>query len=237
MKCLILAAGLGTRLRPLTDTCPKALVPLAGKPLLAILLDKLYRAGCEAVIINAHHHAEQIERFVRQGPYSALPIMISHETEILDTGGGIRQMLAYLKTDEPVLVHNVDVVSELDFQRLFVEHAANGAEITLAVQNRYTKRYLLFDARNRLIGRETTGIDIDTTARRLAFNGIHIVTPRAYDLAPSGPFSCIDYYIQLARNERQVRGYDMGDCKWRDLGRLADLQQTEAEIQHGQILL
>jgi N-acetyl-alpha-D-muramate 1-phosphate uridylyltransferase len=237
MKCLILAAGLGTRLRPLTNKIPKALVPLAGKPLLAILLDKLIRYGCDSVVINTHHHAEQIERFLQQSPYADLPIAVSYESEILDTGGGIKQMLSYLNTDAPVLVHNVDVVSELDFAHLFAEHAAHGADITLAVQSRHTKRYLLFNPNNQLIDREIPGQDIDTSARRLAFNGIHIVTPRAYDPAPSGPFSCIEYYIQLAHNNQLVHGYDIGACYWRDLGKLADLQQTEDEIRGGKTRL
>ncbi len=237
MNCLVLAAGLGTRLRPLTDTIPKALVPLRGKALLAILLDKLFRSGCDHVVINTHHLAKQIELFLQQPPYAGMRITLSHEEEILDSGGGVKQMVMLLPSQDPVLVHNVDVVSDLDFSRLLTAHENRNAEVTLAVMNRPTKRYLVFDHNYALIDREKTGQELFPAAQRLAFNGIQVVNPGLFDNAPSGPFSCIEYYIELARHHHPVFGFDMTGSYWRDLGRLPDLQQAEADIENGRLAL
>ncbi len=237
MNCLVLAAGLGTRLRPLTDTIPKALVPLHGKALLAILLDKLFRSGGDHVVINTHHLAKQIELFLQQPPYAGMRITLSHEEEILDSGGGIKQMLQLLPAQDPVLVHNVDVVSDLDLNRLVAAHESRHADVTLAVQSRPTKRYLVFDQNNALIDREKTGHELSPAAQRLAFNGIQVINPGVFDNAPSGPFSCIEYYIELAHCHHLVYGFDMTGRYWRDLGRLPDLHQAEADIENGRLTL
>jgi len=149
----------------------------------------------------------------------------------------IKQMLQLLPTQEPVLVHNVDVVSDLDLNRLLAAHKNRNAEATLAVMNRPTKRYLVFDHNNALIDREKTGQTLSPAAQRLAFNGIQVVHPGLFANAPSGPFSCIEYYIELARHHHPVYGFDMTGSYWRDLGRLSDLQQAEEDIENGRLAL
>ena len=152
MKAIILAAGFGTRLRPLTNSLPKALVKITNKTLLEIVIGKLYSAGFDEIYINVHAFAGQIEHFIKTNPFHA-NITLFHEKEILETGGGIRNIVKSLSTDEPVLVHNVDVLTDLDLDEFYNYHIAERACITLAIQKRITKRYLVFDKKNQLCGR------------------------------------------------------------------------------------
>ena len=157
MKAMILAAGLGTRLRPLTDTRPKALVEVGGRTLLEIALSRLHSFGIRDVIVNTHHFSERIVDCLRAHDNFGMRIEISHEEVLLDTGGGLKKagwfFLEEGPADEPFLLHNVDVLSTIDFRRMAEVHKQNRALATLAVQDRETSRYLLFDEQQQLYGR------------------------------------------------------------------------------------
>ena len=244
MKAMIFAAGLGTRLRPLTDDRPKALVEIEGRTLLEIALARVRDLGIREVVINAHHFADKLVEYLAAHDNFGLRIDVSREEVLLDTGGGLKKAAHFFladaratKGDEPILVHNVDVLSTIDLTRMAEEHAANRALATLAVQDRKTSRYLLFDENMRLCGRR---IGDDTTAeivRRsgrvipLAFSGIHIVSPRLLTkLTEEGVFSIIASYLRLAQAEETIAGFRADGYYWRDLGRPNDLKQAAKDM-------
>ena len=152
MKAMIFAAGLGTRLKTITSKIPKALVEVNNKPILQMLLLKLKKAGIKDIVINTYHFHEKIEAFLNEYDYFGLNIKISHELELLDTGGGLINAAKYLKGDEPFLIHNVDVITDINIEEMIKEHNKSKALSTLAVRERITKRYLLFDNKNSLCG-------------------------------------------------------------------------------------
>lgn len=231
---MIFAAGLGTRLRPLTDTMPKALVPIDGKPLLHHLLHKLQHAGCSHVVINVHHHAQQIIEYVERHDYG-MRIAISDESNmLLDTGGGLRKAGSLLEGDEPILVHNVDILSNIDFDTLLQSHHPDNLA-TVVVSQRNTSRYLLFDKEMRMRG--WTNINsgdvkpqgLDTTPlQQAAFAGIHIVSPRIFEQMRNMPdkFSIIDFYLQ-AMTEHRIMGYIPQDFTMLDVGKIDSLAPAE----------
>lgn len=231
---MIFAAGLGTRLRPLTDTMPKALVPIDGKPLLHHLLHKLQHAGCSHVVINVHHHAQQIIEYVERHDYG-MRIAISDESNmLLDTGGGLRKAGSLLEGDEPILVHNVDILSNIDFDTLLQSHHPDNLA-TVVVSRRNTSRYLLFDKEMRMRG--WTNINsgdvkpqgLDTTPlQQAAFAGIHIVSPRIFEQMRNMPdkFSIIDFYLQ-AMTEHRIMGYIPQDFTMLDVGKIDSLAPAE----------
>src|ERR1700756_1723886 len=158
MRAMVLAAGLGTRLRPLTDNRPKALVVLAGRTLLEITLARLRSFGIREVIVNAHHFADQIVDYLKANANFGMRIEISREEVLLDTGGGLKKAGWFFledadNSDERFILHNVDVLSTIDLERMVQSHRENQALATLAVQKRETSRYLLFDAQKQLCGR------------------------------------------------------------------------------------
>jgi len=243
MKAMIFAAGLGTRLKPLTDTMPKALVPVAGKPLLQHVLNKLESAGYDDVTVNVHHFAGQIENYLSEGPgIAAEPgrgIHVSDERELLrDTGGGIFHARRYLE-GEPFLVHNVDILSNLDL-KAFAASVRPDDLATLVVSPRETSRYLLFNDDMRLVGWTNikTGevkspfSDLDVAScRRFAFSGIHIISDRVFSVmekkeACDGAFPIIDFYLKAAA-EYPIRGYVPDDLKMVDVGKLDTLSVAE----------
>src|SRR5207302_1318137 len=204
MKAMILAAGLGTRLRPLTDTRPKALVELNGRPLLEITLSRLREFGIHEVIVNVHHFADMIVDYLKSHDNFGMRIEVSREDVLLDTGGGLKKA-AHLflngNRDEPFLVHNVDVISTIDLARMMQLHEDKKALATLAVQQRETSRYLLFDDELQLCGRRSGSGQSDEMVRwaqnvqPLAFCGIHAVSPRLLTmLTETGVFSIIASY-------------------------------------------
>lgn len=239
MKAMILAAGYGTRLRPLTDVTPKALIKIHNTPLIEFVLKKLLRAGFTEIAVNVHHHADQVEEYLQGHPLSSSHIRISREPKILDTGGGIKKMLDLSGTDQPVLVHNVDVLSNIDLQDMFSRHVASGALATLAVQDRETKRYLLFDKEAHLCGRESAEKgrelvrQVNGEVKRLAFNGIQIISPAIFSEYPEKRFSSIDVYLAQAARGGKVSAYRMEGWYWRDLGKPQDLQEAERDIVSG----
>jgi mannose-1-phosphate guanylyltransferase len=235
---MVLAAGLGTRLRPLTDHKPKALVEVGGRPLLDITLGRLRAAGVNEVIINVHHFAEMILHYLRINNNFGMRIEISREDVLLDTGGGLKKASWFFTgngSDEPFILHNVDVVSGIDLRRMVERHRQLGALSTLAVQERQTSRYLLFDERMQLCGRRV-GRDGEPEMVRhaevmaFAFTGIHVISPRMMGMmTEDGVFSIIPTYLRLTGAGEKIFGFRADEYYWRDLGKLSELQQAEED--------
>ena len=238
MKAMILAAGLGTRLRPLTDNRPKALVELAGRTLLEITLTRLRSFGIREVIVNAHHFAGQIVDYLKANANFGMRVEISREDVLLDTGGGLKKAAWFFLEDsarayEPFLLHNVDVISTIDFAKMVQAHKENQSMATLAVQKRESSRQLLFDEHQQLCGRRA-GRDREPEIVRpsrhlepLAFSGIHVISPRLLSLlTEEGVFSIIDSYLRLAAGGQQIAAFRAENYYWRDLGRPTDLAQA-----------
>lgn len=252
MKAMIFAAGLGTRLRPLTNDRPKALVEINGRTLLEIALARLLAFGIRDVVINVHHFADKLVEYLEAHENFGMRIEISREDVLLDTGGGLKKAAHFFqrdsqspatdpsrrtKTDEPILVHNVDVISTIDLARMAEAHKRSQALATLAVQDRETSRYLLFDEQLTLCGRR---IGRDATAemvrpvrhvKALAFSGIHIVSSRLLTkLTEEGPFSIIGSYLRLAGQGETIQAFRADKYYWRDLGRPEDLKQAAQDL-------
>jgi NDP-sugar pyrophosphorylase family protein len=242
MKAMVFAAGLGTRLRPLTDDRPKALVELDGRTLVEITLARLRTFGIREVVINAHHFAGMLVDYLNAHGNFGMEIQVSREDVLLDTGGGLKHAAHFFLAgnsdlDEPILVHNVDVISTIDLGRLEHAHRAGQAIATLAVQNRPTSRYLLFDDHRQLcgrrLGRDATAEMVRPSRRveSVAFAGIHIVSPRLLTkLTEDGAFSIIGSYLRLASRGESIRAFRADEYYWRDVGRLEDLQQAERDL-------
>jgi len=242
MKAMVFAAGLGTRLRPLTDDRPKALVELGGRTLLEITLARLRTFGISEVVVNAHHFADKLADYLTAHGNFGMHIQISHEDVLLDTGGGLKKAAPLFLSgsgpaEEPILIHNVDVISTIDLARMEQAHQANQALATLAVQDRETSRYLIFDENGllcgRRIGRDDTAEIVRPLrrAKSLAFAGIHIVSPRLLAmLTGERPFAIIDSYMQLAGQRETIRAFRADEYYWRDVGRREDLEQAERDL-------
>jgi NDP-sugar pyrophosphorylase family protein len=246
MKAMVLAAGLGTRLRPLTDDRPKALVEIGGRTLLEITLARLRAFGIHDVIVNVHHFADKVMSFLAEHRNFGMHIEVSREDVLLDTGGGLKKAGWFfleqsgLAGAEPFLLHNVDVVSTIDLHRMVQFHRDNQALATLAVQQRESSRLLLFDEQlqlsGRRIGRDAKPEIVRATPKTeaLAFSGIHVISPRLLNLMKEeGAFSIIDSYLRLAGSGEKILGVRADDYYWRDLGKPADLQQAARDLEHG----
>jgi mannose-1-phosphate guanylyltransferase len=245
MKAMVLAAGLGTRLRPFTDDRPKALVEVGGRTLLEITLARLRAFGIHDVIVNVHHFADKVISFLKERENFGMHIEVSHEDVLLDTGGGLKKAGWFFLENsspaaEPFLLHNVDVVSTIDLQGMVQFHQDNNALATLAVQQRETSRYLLFDDQLQLCGRRVergAKPEIVRAAPKneaLAFSGIHVISPRLLTLMKEvGVFSIIDTYLRLAGSGKKIIAFRADDYYWRDLGKPADLQQAARDLEQG----
>ena len=241
MKAMVLAAGLGTRLRPLTDDRPKALVKLAGKTLLEITLARLRSFGVTAAIINVHHFAGQVVDYLLANQNFGMRIEISREDPLLlDTGGGLKNAACFFLqdgSDQPFLLHNVDVLSDIDLASMLQAHRDTGALATLAVQQRTSSRQLLFDQAGRLCGRRRGRDVADEIVREcqeplpLAFAGIHVISPRLLHLfAEDGAFSIIDTYLRLTAAGQQIQAFRADEYYWRDLGKPENIAQAETDM-------
>jgi NDP-sugar pyrophosphorylase family protein len=243
MKAMILAAGVGSRLRPLTDTCPKALIDINGVPILEIVLRRLINAGCTEVVINVFHLADMILDFLRAKNHFGIHIEISHETELLDTGGGLKKVAGFFNDGQPFFMHNVDVLSNIDLNKMYRFHIENAGLATLAVQGRVTSRYFLFDEKGLLRGWESVKenrVEWATAPlasfQRLAFNGIHVISPEIFSkMHEQGGFSIIPTYLRLAGEGEKILAFRMDDYYWRDLGRLEKLEEARREMREGKI--
>lgn len=239
MKAMIFAAGLGTRLKPLTDHMPKALVPVAGRPMLEHVILKLKAAGFTELVINIHHFGEQILDFLRANQSFGLTIHISDERDcLLDTGGGIRKAEPFFRGNEPFLIHNVDILSDTDLKALYEYHRQSGNDATLLASRRKTIRYLLFDDEKRLCG----WINKDTLQTKpegfaynpehhheYAFSGIHVISPSLFhymDERWTGKFSIMDFYLQTCR-EARIGGCLTDTLHLIDIGKPETLTQAE----------
>ena len=242
MRAMILAAGLGTRLRPLTNDRPKALVEIGGRTLLEITLTRLAAFGVREVIINVHHFADLVIQYLKTKDNFGFQVEISREELLLDTGGGLKKAGWFFlqdpnRLDEPFILHNVDVVSTIDFQRIAKFHVDNRALATLAVQERESSRHLLFDEQGELCGRrigrdqEPELVRSSPNPQPLAFSGIHIISPRLLpQMTEEGVFSIIATYLRLAGQGEKILAFRADEYYWRDLGKLEDLQQAEQEL-------
>ena len=239
MKAMILAAGLGTRLRPLTDDRPKALVEIAGHTLLEIALLRLRTFGVCDVIVNVHHYAEMMVEYLTANNSFGMHVEVSREDVLLDTGGGLKKAAHFFldRLDEPFILHNVDVLSTIDLEKMVRHHADRSALATLALQDRETSRYLLFDSRGLLCGRRA-GRDGNPELVRtapevhaLAFSGVHVISPRIFAVMnEEGAFSIISSYLRLAAENEQIIAFQADEYYWRDLGKPESIREASADV-------
>ncbi|MFY9560636.1 MAG: nucleotidyltransferase family protein [Terriglobales bacterium] len=245
MKAMILAAGLGTRLRPLTDDRPKALVEVAGRTLLEITLARLRDFGIREVIVNVHHFADMVVDYLKANDNFGMRIEVSREDVLLDTGGGLKKAAWFFLgdsklVDEPFIVHNVDVLSTIDLHRMVQFHREHQGLATLAVRDRETSRYLLFDDSLQLCGRragrdgKAEMVRSATQPKALAFSGIHVISPRLLSvMTEEGGFSIITNYLRLASLGERIVAFRADEYRWRDLGKRENVAQAEKDLKHG----
>jgi len=236
---MIFAAGLGTRLKPLTDTQPKALVPVDGKPLLQHIIGKLKQSGFDEIIINIHHFGQQIIDFVEANNHFGIRIEFSDERDqLLDTGGGIKKAAWFFDDGKPFLVHNVDILSNIDLTELYQAHLKSNPLATLVCSERQTARYLLFDHDDHLQGwiNESTGEikspfpDFNSSDhQKFAFSGIHVLQPSIFRYMQNFPdkFSLIDFYLSVCNIEK-VNNYIPVNLKMIDVGKWNSLEEAES---------
>jgi NDP-sugar pyrophosphorylase family protein len=241
MRAMILAAGLGTRLRPLTNDRPKALVEVADQTLLEITLRRLASFGIREVIVNVHHFADMVVDYLKKNNNFGMRVEISREDILLDTGGGLKKAAWFFledrRSEEPFLLHNVDVLSTIDFRRMAHFHKRNQALATLAVQQRDTSRYLLFDESNQLCGRRSGRdralemVRPSKSTQALAFSGVHIISPRIFSLmSEDGVFSIINSYLRLAGQGEKIQAFRADEFYWRDLGKPENVAQAAEDV-------
>jgi MurNAc alpha-1-phosphate uridylyltransferase len=236
MKAMILAAGLGTRLRPLTESKPKALVEICGRPILEIIIRQLIKYGFRDVIINTHHHYDQIIDFLKTKNNFGINIRISDEKEqVLDTGGGIKNASWFLDGDEPFLVHNVDVLSDIDLKGIYDYHVQRHPLVTLAVKGKNSVRSLLIDATCRLYGWENTDTVESKIVNgknradlsRIGFCGIHVIDPEIFNyFGENKVFSIITTYMEVV-GKCAIYGYPVEDNLWIDIGSVEQLEYAQ----------
>ena len=239
MKSMLFAAGLGTRLRPLTNDRPKAMVKVKGKPLLQWAIEKLIHSGSEEIIVNVHHYADMIEGFIKKNNEFGVRIEISDEREmVLETGGGLKKTQWFFDDGAPFLVCNVDILSNMDLVKFYEHHLETNALATLAVRSRPTSRYLLFDEKNHLAGwkniktgevrshlsnKELNALKIQP----LAFSGIHVMNPAIFDhLLEEEKFSIIAVYLR-AMEKQAIVGYRHDGDFWLDVGKPEAYQEAQ----------
>lgn len=229
---MILAAGKGSRLQQITKNKPKALVEAGGMSLLERLIIKLKVQGTSEIVINVHHFADQIISFLEEKNSFNIPIEIVHEKDsLLETGGGILNAAEYLKDGAPFIIHNVDILSDIDLRKVYAQHLSSGALATLAVKNRKTSRYLLFNQDNRMQGWEnkSTGEQIIPGENKekltpLAFSGIHVISPEIFPLfTETGTFSIIETYLRLCKDQ-VIEAYRHDEGLWIDAGKPEGLE-------------
>lgn len=242
-QAMILAAGLGTRLKPLTDTMPKALVPVGGKPLLEWNIRKLQAQGYDRFVINIHHFAQQIRDYVAQQDYAPLVHFSDETSQLLETGGGLKHAQDLFSDEEPILIHNVDILDNVDYGWFARQHQSD-EDAVLLVSQRKTKRYLLFDNAMHLMGwknietgeikspyeyvRRTGLSQHGESLNMFAFSGIHSFSPRLFPLMDRFPdrFSIIDFYLSVCHRSHIV-GLVKPDLNVLDVGKLDSLEQAE----------
>jgi len=229
VKALVFAAGLGTRLRPLTNAIPKALVDIGGQTMLEAVIKKLAAAGVTDFVVNTHHFHEKIETLLEEKNNFGTRITLSREEAFpLETGGGLKKAAALLTGAGPFFAYNADVYSEIDLGALYKAHLASGALATLAVRDRSSKRRLMFDAVMRLRGREGEAAALGL--RPLAFSGIQVISPELFPkITEAGVFSISAVYLRLAAAGENISGFEDKSGFWCDIG---DMERLETVRRH-----
>ncbi len=233
MQALIFSAGFGKRLGPLTEKNPKPLLTIGGVPLLEIAIRRLVKAQVSSIIINTHYKADQIKNFISQKSFG-VPVFISHEEEILETGGGLKNAARFFNEDAPFFIHNADVLSRVDLKGLYRFHLdSRDALATLSVRQRLSSRLLLFE-KGRLCGYQKEGkprsFSKSEELKALAFDGIHVVSPRIFSkIEEVGKFSIIDLYLRLAEEGENIRAYLADAFAWKDVGSSEDFLKAQQE--------
>ncbi len=233
---MIFAAGMGSRLNDMTREKPKALVSLMDKPMLEHLLLRLISIGIKDIIINVHHFSDKIISFVRSKNDFGINISFSIENTLLDTGGGLKRAQHFFISDEPFLVHNADVMTMLDYNKLLSQYYKTPALAMLAVRKRQTSRYLLFDEGMALCGWESVKerkkiipVEKDKKLERFSFMGIQIISPQIFEHFPhKDKFSLIEAYLSVLEKGGRINGYDASACDWFDLGTAQRIKEAES---------
>jgi NDP-sugar pyrophosphorylase family protein len=247
MRAMILAAGLGTRLRPLTNDRPKALVEVGGRTLLEITLRRLASFGIREVIVNVHHFADMVVEYLSRNNNFGMRVEISREEVLLDTGGGLKKAAWFFleatgsghagKKCDAFILHNVDVISTIDLAKMLQFHQETKALATLAVQERKTSRYLLFDDQRRLCGRrkENESPEVVRAVKpsyQWAFSGVHAISLRLLPMiTEDGVFSLISTYLRLARQGENLLAFRTDNYYWRDLGKPESVKQATVDVE------
>ena len=224
MKAIILSAGFGTRLQPLTDRIPKALVKYRDIPMINYQIERLKKIGVNEIIVNAHHHSGKIIDYFSENDFG-VKINVIIEKEILGTGGGILNASEYFQNEEFFLVINVDIDTDLDLSKMISFHTSRNSIASIAIQKRFSKRYLEFDSQNHLIGRENEN---SVQENLFAFNGIHIISNRIFRKNFKVDFKDIlSVYFDIINNEKNgkeyVSGFDSGNSTFKDIGKIENL--------------
>ncbi|PKP37294.1 MAG: nucleotidyltransferase [Bacteroidetes bacterium HGW-Bacteroidetes-15] len=238
MKAMILAAGLGTRLKEHTQDKPKALVEVEGKTLLAYVLEKLVDADFNEIVVNVHHFADQIVGYIESRNFGVKIHISDESSRLLNTGGGILKAKSFLDGDEPFLVHNVDILSDINLKQLMQHHIENDSLATLAVGDRKSSRKFLFDEQMRLSGWRNTITDkviipdsARTNIKEFAFAGIHVINPEFFNLIHTkGPFSIVDAYLSLC-SKYNILGFDTTQNFVLDIGKVPSLDVAKEYLQ------
>ena len=236
MKAMIFAAGLGTRLKPLTGSIPKALVEFRGKTLLEHVISKLKDSGFNELVINVHHFADNVESYLEEKDNFGIHIDISDERSLLlDTGGAVLHAKSYLKDSDLILIHNVDIISDIDLQAMMHQHTSSSSLATLAVQSRASSRKLVFNEDNFLCQWKDTDRSEIKIARESkkelsewSFSGIHVINPDLLDLiTETGKFSIIDLYLRLAKDHK-ISYHETDHSYWFDIGSIEKMKKAES---------
>lgn len=241
MNAMIFAAGLGTRLRPMTDNKPKALVGFNGQTLLQWNINRLQEAGFNRIVVNVHHFAPLIIQYLNDNNGFGADIIVSDESDqLLDTGGGLKKAGNHFKEGQPILIHNVDIISNIDLMALYHHHKRHHSLATLAVRNRNSSRVLLFDDDDLLRGwRNNTTGELKLPSgnsqpeklRPLAFSGIQVINYELLDLIiETGKFSMIDVYLRLSASH-QVKAFKHNEDYWTDVGKIEELKAAETALE------
>jgi N-acetyl-alpha-D-muramate 1-phosphate uridylyltransferase len=234
MKAMILAAGLGTRLKPWTDHHPKALAEVNGKSLLQRNIEYLQQFGIKEVIVNVHHFAEQITHAIKKSNGWESKAVISDETDaVLETGGGLKKAAWYLENEKEFVLMNVDILTDLNLSAMIQQHRNSDAIATLAVTERTTSRYFLFNDSNQLCGWRNvkTGeekiVKASLDLHQKAFSGIHVISGNIFShLAREGKFSMVDVYLDMAK-DHFVQAFDHSESRFIDVGKPGSIQEAE----------
>jgi len=235
MKAMVLAAGVGSRLRPLTDTVPKALIDVGGVPMIEHVIRRLAAAGVTEVVVNLFHFADRIAEFLASKDNFGLRVAFSREAELLDTGGGLKNAAWFFDDGRPFFLHNVDVLSDINLTTMLRFHGETRALATLAVQSRPGSRQLLFDASGRLVGRETPqGVEWShgpvVSVERLGFTGVHVIDPGIFPkMRETGVFPITRTYLRLAGADQRIVAYRVDGTYWQDIGSAEKLKAARED--------